>query len=150
MDIYYKINTANPQTVIGHLNKCNVFFIQRLAEKMDITEYANKIVENSIRFESWKDDELVGLIAAYFNDANGYSGFISNVSTIELYEGNGLASELLNICIRYGKNHNYVDLKLEVFCENKPAIHLYEKYKFSITTIKNDLILMNRDLRVKK
>ena len=59
MDIYYKINTANPQTVIGHLNKCNVFFIQRLAEKMDITEYANKIVENSIRFEAWKDDELV-------------------------------------------------------------------------------------------
>ena len=146
MNIQYKINAGDSESLIEHLNKCDFIFVQGLTKKIGIADYVDKIINNATRFEAWKENELVGLIAAYFNDINNHSGYITNVSTIASYEGKGIGKELLNNCIQFGKENNYIELNLEVFSENKPAIHLYEKCHFKIKGFKNDQIIMNRDL----
>ena len=86
-EICYKIRTATFNDVLQHLAKCNENFIPALNEKVDIIAYSQKIAENSITFEAWINNELLGLIAAYFNDGKKKTAFITNVSTIKKYSG---------------------------------------------------------------
>lgn len=144
--INYTIKTADLNSVLTHLVKCNDNFIPRLSEKLDIPAYSKKIVENSVTFEAWKNDELVGLIAAYFNDTNTYSGFITNVSTIKEYSGKGIASQLMKMCFNYAGENGFGQIFLEVFHQNSSAIQLYKKYNFIQTATKGDLIIMRTDV----
>src|SRR5436190_21860381 len=93
--IIYKTGTASFSAVFTHLAKCNNDFVPPLSNKVDLELYSKKIAENSVTFEAWINDELVGLIAAYFNDLKQETGYITNVSTIKEYSGKGIASQLL-------------------------------------------------------
>jgi ribosomal protein S18 acetylase RimI-like enzyme len=146
-NIVYKIKTAGFNSVQTHLLKCDADFMPRLSLKTDIAVYAEKIAENSVTFEAWINEELVGLIAAYFNDVNGFSGFITNVSTLKQYTGKGIASALVKMCIDYAVNHQFGEISLEVFKENIGAIQLYKKHNFYQTAIKGDSIIMKKNLR---
>lgn len=145
-NIVYKIKTAGFNSVHTHLLKCDADFMPRLSLKTDIAVYAEKIAENSVTFEAWINEELVGLIAAYFNDVNGFSGFITNVSTLKQYTGKGIASVLIKMCIDYAVNHQFGEISLEVFKENSGAIQLYKKNNFYQTATKGDLIIMKKNL----
>ena len=145
-DICYKISTATFDDVLQHLVKCNENFIPALNEKVDIKAYSQKIAKNSITFEAWINDELSGLIAAYFNDGEKKKGFITNVSTIKAYSGKGIASQLMEMCISYGVRHKFGEITLEVFQYNKSAIQLYKKYGFHQTGDKDNLVIMKRKL----
>lgn len=144
--ITYTIKTADSNNVFTHLVKCDEDFMPKLSEKVDILAYAKKIVENSITFEAWINDELVGLIAAYFNDSKTHCGFITSVSTLKKYAGKGIASQLMSQCISYALQHQFVEIALEVFHKNNSAVQLYKKYGFSKTGINNDFISMKIDL----
>jgi ribosomal protein S18 acetylase RimI-like enzyme len=144
--IIYKTQTAAFNSVHEHLLKCDADFVPRLSEKTDITLYAEKIAENSVTFEAWIHEELVGLIAAYFNDVNGLSGFITSVSTLKKHAGKGIASALMKMCVDYAVSHQFAEILLEVFKENKAAIQLYKKHNFYQTEIKGDSIIMKKDL----
>ncbi len=144
--ITYTIKTADSNNVFTHLVKCDEDFMPKLSEKVDILAYAKKIVENSITFEAWINDELVGLIAAYFNDSKTHCGFITSVSTLKKYAGKGIASQLMKMCIGYAAEHRFSEISLEVFDKNTNAIQLYKKNSFIQTGIIGDLLIMKRDL----
>lgn len=148
INIDYKIKEADIQNISTHLNKCKDNFIPALDEKVNISEYSKKIVENSVTFEAWINNNLVGFIAAYFNDVNNYSGFITNVSVINEYAGKGLASQLLENCINYATEKKFREISLEVSVKNEPAIRLYRKYDFYEISYKNDLIIMKKNIRL--
>jgi ribosomal protein S18 acetylase RimI-like enzyme len=147
--ITYKIKTAGFDSVFTHLVKCNDNFIPRLSQKIDIPAYSKKIVQNSITFEAWKNDELVGLVAAYFNDKKTSCGFITNVSTVKEYSGKGVASQLMKMCISYAAENRFTQIALEVFHQNNGAIQLYKKYNFIQAGTKGDLIIMKTDVLIK-
>lgn len=86
-----------------------------------------------MRFETWHNDALVGLIAIYINENN--FAFITNVSVAEDYTGKKIASHLLDKCIAFAKEQKIEKLKLEVHPENMPAIKFYEKYNFKNTKV---------------
>ncbi len=144
--IDYKIKTADAASVLVHLNKCKDNFMPALDKIVDIREYSKKIVENSITFEAWVNNNLAGLIAAYFNDKKNQSGFITNISIVNEYTGKGLALELLKNCIAYGKQKKFKEIHLEVFHENKHAIRLYQKNDFYQTAVKDDFVFMKKIL----
>ena len=145
-DICYKISTATFDDVLQHLVKCNENFIPALNEKVDIKAYSQKIAKNSITFEAWINNELLGLIAVYFNDGKKKTAFITNVSTIKKYSGSGIASQLMEMCISYGIQHQFREISLEVFQQNKSAIQLYKKYGFDQTGDKGDLVVMKKKI----
>jgi ribosomal protein S18 acetylase RimI-like enzyme len=145
--ILYKQNTANYNQVFTHLVKCDEYFVPKLSEKTDIAAYTDKIIKNSITFEAWENEELVGLIAAYFNDVQNKTGFITNVSILKEFSGKGIASDLLKQCINYGRQNNFSEIGLEVSVKNDSAIKLYKKYNFVQEEIKNDLLVMKINLK---
>ena len=144
--ISYKIKTADFDNVFAHLVKCNENFIPVLNEKIDIAAYSQKIVENSVTFEAWVNEELAGLIAAYLNDMGNHIGFITNVSTVKEYSGKGIASRLMKSCIKYAGEHQFNEIALEVFNKNVGAIQLYKKFGFHNSSTKDDLIIMKKYL----
>ena len=138
----FKIKTASYEVIIDHLNKCADNFKPPLYTYVNIEEYSRKIYNNAITFESWVNNNLVGLIAAYFNNYNTKVGFITNVSVIKEYQGYGIASQLLSNAIKYGKNNGFISLALEVNINNNSAIKLYKKYGFVPVEQSQDKIIM--------
>ena len=143
-DISYKIKTATDHDIYIHLTDCNDTFIPSLAERVNITEYSRKIYEKSITFEAWTGQLFIGCIAAYFNDHVDGSAFITNVSVLQRFSGLGIASRLMEMCIKYAKENNFIELRLEVDKLNKPAISLYNKFGFENYEIKNNIVSMRK------
>jgi ribosomal protein S18 acetylase RimI-like enzyme len=128
MNVEYKIGLASQIQINKLLLDCDNFFIPKLSEKVNIDEYSMKIFENSIVFEAYYGDNLIGIIAMYENSF----GYITNVSVANEHAGKGIASCLLKNCIEYAKGKNLDKINLEVNKRNIPALKLYSKYKFEV------------------
>lgn len=145
--VIYKIESAEVKDVLAHLIKCKDNFIPGLDETVDIPAYSKKIAENSVTFEAWLNDELIGLIAAYINDEKKHTAFITNVSLIKEFSGRGIASQLLTDCINFAKDQNFKEIVLEVNSSSRQALKLYEKFHFSEKATKGDLKIMHLNLQ---
>lgn len=143
--IKYKIGTATEEEIYSHLAKCRDSFHPPLNERVNIREYARKLFEKSLTFEAWADDILVGFLAAYLNDVENHSGYVSSVSTTRDYMRMGIASELLMMCIRQAKS-DFKEIRLQVHRDSTAAILLYRKFGFRDLEIKNDSLLMKLEL----
>ena len=146
MRFNYTIKTANEEKILSHLRKCNANFIPPLNKRTILYDYSKKIFEKSITFEAWEKGTLTGLICAYFNDTEKGIGYITNVSTVKYFMGKGIASTLLNMCIKYGKQHNFKRIELEVSKNSFTAIKLYNKIGFHISENKGDQFLMTLEI----
>ena len=144
--IQYTINTSTALQVFNHLKNCDDKFISGLSAKVDLKKYAEKIHNNAVTFEAWKDDELVGLVAAYINNIQTKTAFITNVSTIKNLGEKGIGSALIKMCIDYATANNYLAILLEVNTQNFAAIRLYEKYNFITTEEKSETLQMKLNL----
>jgi ribosomal protein S18 acetylase RimI-like enzyme len=144
----YITKTATEKDIYLHLNKCNNSFVPPLNTRINIADYAKKIFNNAVTFEAWREKELIGLIAIYFNKETNI-GFITNVSVMKEYMGSGIASNLIKMCIEYAEKFNYNEIKLEVYKDNKPAVNFYKKYNFTQIETKNDSLIMNHFIKYK-
>ncbi len=85
--VVYTINCAEKDDVQHHLMECDKSFIPPLSLKVNIEDYAQKIVEKADTFEAWVDGKLIGLIAAYCNNLEDREAYITNVSVVESFGG---------------------------------------------------------------
>ena len=131
-DLEKKVKTASCNEIIMILEKCSIEFKTQLNINVDIKKYGKKIFDFAITFEFWDKNELVGLVAAYFNNNIVKVGFITSVCVRKEYQNCGLATILLNDVINYAEKNNYLKIKLEVYLENIKAISLYKKLGFKI------------------
>ena len=96
--------------------------------------------------EAMLAEELDNLCASYLvavtdetQEVLGYAGlqvaadegYITNVAVREQYRGQGVASELLAVFLRFAKANHLAFLTLEVRASNTPAIQLYMKHGFA-------------------
>lgn len=145
--IDYRVSTATELQMYNHLNKCSDNFIPPLSETVEIGEYARKLHANSVTFEAWNTDKLIGLVAVYFNDAASLSAFISNVSVDKDYMGSGIASHLVQMCVDHAAENDFDQIKLEVNAANEPAIKMYEKFEFEEYDTMNESLIMRRKIK---
>lgn len=141
-DIEFSIKRANAIQLLSNLEACDYDFFHPLSERVNLEEYANKIYENAITFEAWVFDRLIGMVAAYFNNAADSIGFITNVCVDAKFKGNNIASALMSKCINYAKENNFRSIFLEVNENNQAAINLYNKFGFKVIGRSNEDIKM--------
>ncbi len=146
MDLKYTEGMASEQEIYSHLMKCNEDFVPHLEKKVNIQEYSRKIFGKAVTFEAWADGILAGLVAAYFNDPENRFGYITNVSRMKRYAGLGIASRLMNLCIRYARQRNFKEIRLEVHKDSSAAVSLYRKSGFVDYESKNDFLFMKLKL----
>jgi ribosomal protein S18 acetylase RimI-like enzyme len=141
-EIQYKTGTATEEEIHAHLMECNDNFHPRLSERVAIDSYSKKLFNKSTTFEAWLDHTLIGLLAIYLNDRINRAGFISSVSLRNDYTGTGIASALMDNCIKYARQQDFKEINLEVHKDNDKAIHLYEKLGFNIIERKDEFLFM--------
>lgn len=131
MKIEYKINESTLNDIVEHLTKSSDSFIPKLKTYINIDKYSVKIFSKGIRFESFHNKNLVGLLVLYINDEKKTT-FITNVSVCEEYQKMGIAKNLLENCKKFILKKKYNEIILEVFKNNINAIKFYKKNKFEI------------------
>lgn len=129
--VEYLFDKATAEQIYEHLMCCDADFVPALSSRVEIKDYANKIVNKAIRFEAWLDNTMVGLVAAYCNDQEGKIAYITSASVLRAWTGNGIAMRMINQCIEHVKELGMVQINLQVASENTPAIRLYEKSGFT-------------------
>lgn len=144
--ILYRVKTATLSEILTHLIACNNDFHLPLSERIDIKEYSQKLFEKSITFEAWAKNTLVGLVAAYFKDISDNSAFITNVSVLKDFMGQGIASKLLQRCVWYAVKENIREIRLEVNKSDNRALRLYKNSEFVVYDLDNDFLKMKMEL----
>lgn len=133
MTVTYRTQTANVQNICAHLKRCDSDFIPTLSSRLDIDHYAQKIVENAHTFEAWTHDDLIGLVAAYCNSSDRRTAFITSVSVLPDWQGQGVAAQLLTNCLVSVQHLGFEAIELEVNTSNKAALALYLRHGFIAT-----------------
>ncbi len=145
-NIDFKIQKSKLEDIYNHLVDIDTDIIPKLSSSVDLQEFSKKIFDNTIRFEAWSADKLIGLISVYYNDLDTNIGFINHVGVLKEYKGFGISNILLGNSIKYGKDKGFENLKLEVSVKNNVAKKLYNKHDFKIEKINNNTIQMAKNL----
>jgi ribosomal protein S18 acetylase RimI-like enzyme len=130
--ILYEIKKAAVPDLLSNLKACDMDFVPPLSQRVNLDEYSNKLYTNSITFEAWSNNKLIGMVAAYFNNLGDSSAYVSNVCVENVYKGNNIATVLMKNCINYGIEKNFKTISLNVDENNLAAINLYKKCNFII------------------
>lgn len=128
--VHFRRNTASAAQIAEHLGRCDADFVPPLSARVDIGSYAEKIASKAMRFEAWADGLLLGLVAAYCNDREHGIAYITSVSVLKAWTGQGIAARLLDQCVEHALASGLQRVSLEVASDNAPAINLYEKSGF--------------------
>ena len=139
--ISYCENRADLAVLVMHLSSCDDLFQPRLSDRVDVVAYAKKLFKYSMRFEAWYEQVLVGLVAAYCSDEEKRSAFVTNVSVLQEWQGQGIAAHLLENCLGRMRLQGVQVLELEVDQRNHAAVALYHKFGFD--TKRNDGTLLS-------
>jgi ribosomal protein S18 acetylase RimI-like enzyme len=145
--IEFGLNKAFTAEIAEHLLRCDFDFVPPLSDRVAICDYAKKIASKATRFEAWSGDKLVGLVAAYCNDQEKCIAYITSVSVLREWTGNGIAARLLKQCIEYAAASGMRQISLEVASDNMPAIGLYEKSGFAMAKTHVPFVTMNLNLK---
>lgn len=126
------LNQASAEQIAEHLSRCDADFVPPLSTRVKIKDYALKIASKATRFEAWSGGALVGLVATYDNDQEKRIAYITNVSVLNEWTGQGIAQSLMNQCVAHVNILGMRQISMEVAADNTPAINLYEKSGFIV------------------
>lgn len=126
----YTTDRSGPDTVRRHLLACDAAFHPPLSARVDLAAYADKLAGHALRVEAWIGDELVGLVAVYCNAPDRGTAFVSNVSVLPSYSGQGVARHLMRKTIDNVRALNFASLSLQVEPGAAVAMRLYASLGF--------------------
>lgn len=144
--VEFSLNRATVTEIAEHLSRCDGDFVPPLSARIEMGSYAHRIGHQAMRFEAWAGGTLVGLVAAYCNDTERRTAFITSVSVEHRYQRTGLASTLMARCIAHVTQHGFERIELEVDKENAAAIDLYAKSGFAVGSVSGRLVVMYLDV----
>jgi GNAT superfamily N-acetyltransferase/2-polyprenyl-3-methyl-5-hydroxy-6-metoxy-1,4-benzoquinol methylase len=144
--IEFRTGHSNQEQVAAHLRVCDGAFVPPLSSRVNVGDYAEKIAAKACRFEAWVNGGLAGLVAAYCNAQDKGKAFITSVSILPGWQGQGIASQLMEDCITYLRGRDFALVELEVTNDNTAAIALYRKHGFAASGTRGPSIVMTLDL----
>jgi len=130
--VVYRRDTAGEQALLLHLTACRSSTFPRLKHGVTLSAYVSKLRKLAVCFEAWHGTALVGLVAAYMNDASSCSAFVTSVSVHPEWMGRGIATHLMEMCVEDAKARGMQIVTLDVDRKNAPAIALYHGLGFEV------------------
>src|SRR5690625_3112026 len=89
MTATYSFNKALEQQIKDHLWRVADDYKPPLHTYVDIVEYAKKLASSAIRLEYFSGENLIGLMAGYYNVEKQFL-FITNFSLERVHRGQGM------------------------------------------------------------
>ena len=97
-------------------------------------------------FIAIENDKIIGMILGKIIDTLSIAkfkkrGYISNLYILPKYRRKGIAKKMVEELIKWFKENNIKNLRLEVYSKNKPALNIYHKLRFKEYAIKMKKVL---------
>ena len=125
-------NKSEKERVYNYILKIDKEFPVALSEKTDIKEYVEKIFNNGVVVLAKKQDEIIGILTGYLNDAINKQGYISVLEVSDAYRGAGVAKALLNEFEKMASQAQISTIKLYTHKDNEGAKKFYLKNGYKI------------------
>ena len=132
--------------VVDYLNKIEKDFPIPLSERVNIHEYAKKVLNKGVVLGIEYAGCLVSASLFYCNDTKHKIAYLTLLGTLCGYHGLGYAQDLLEATIEFCKKMKMDYLCLDVDIKNTKAISLYSKYGFMIEEF-GEKIRMNKKIK---
>jgi ribosomal protein S18 acetylase RimI-like enzyme len=155
--IDYKVKNSkeyDKQNVFELIKKLDQYFVPSLSERVNLLEYVNKLDQHANMVLAYNENEnLIGVIAFYDNDLKSKIAFISVLGVLPNYQGQGVASMLVNKCIKECRLSAMKKIIVKTEIENSKAMNFYKKigfneeeklYEFGVEKIQLQLDLRNQ------
>ena len=112
-------------------------FVPPLSERVDLDEYAQKMIDNA-RFVIERDinGDIKGVVAYYADDKDSPNGFVTHVATKQKYRHQGVANRLMERTISNCKKTGKIGVNLKT--SNPEALRFYKGMGFEITATSPD------------
>lgn len=144
--VEFCVDRAGVAELAAHLALCDEAFVPPLSGRVAVDAYAQKVHDKAMRFEAWSAGELVGLVATYCNDPEKTAAFITSVSVLPRWQGQGIANQLMTRCLDHVRRQGFGRIELEVNQRNRAAVTLYEKHGFATARTGDEALTMNLTL----
>ncbi|QOD69859.1 GNAT family N-acetyltransferase [Vibrio navarrensis] len=126
-----KLDVKEIKELERFLHKVDEDFQPTLSSRVDIKNYAQKLICNAIVFKAYKASNTIGLVACYANDSSKKNAYIPFIAVDRDFRGYGIGGILLNKLLFELKKNNFKNLSLTVR-KNSDAFYLYKKIGFKI------------------
>ncbi|WKD22021.1 GNAT family N-acetyltransferase [Pseudoalteromonas sp. KG3] len=113
------------------LNEVDADFSPTLSSRVNLEQYALKLLKVATVFGVYKQNQLVGAIAVYMNDLESKIAFCPFIAILPNSRGQGLSQRLLELAIAELKSKQFNSLSLTVRADS-PASYLYKKVGFKV------------------
>lgn len=117
------MNELSKEDLINFLHIVDNDFNPPLSKKVEITEYADKIIGNSELIMYKIKDEIAGIVVLYCNNHCSRLAYIPLVAVHPNYRGIGIAKSIMKSAIKRAKDAN-MD-RIGIHTNNQVALKLY-------------------------
>lgn len=144
MNLLYSTERPRLQDLQQFLHESSKEFFIPLEQRLDISQYAEKLYENSSFISCWNGKRIVGMICCYTNRPP--MGYISNVCVLSTYQGLGIFTRCFNLLTHYCISVGIEEIFLEVSNNNPKAYEIYKHIGFEDDTHKENSMYMKKNL----
>lgn len=111
------------------LLKTDTLFPIPLSKKIDLKVFAEKILKSG-NVICCRENEIVGIVCFYNNDALTKIGYISVVGVLPGFQGKGIAKQLLKKAIELCERSGMETVTLYTHSTNTVAVKMYQSLGF--------------------
>lgn len=101
-----------------------------LSKRVNLRDYAQKLVDNGFVVSSIKDNKIMGIVAIYCNDYESMYAYVPLVAVDKKYRGHKISRALMSCAINYARGLGFK--KIGIHTENLVALNLYCSLGFEI------------------
>ncbi len=130
-------NEYELKRIFGFLREINDDFVPPLDQKVNLEQYASKLLKNAVVYVAVEGHKIVGLIAFYCNNLGKKEAYIPILGVHKNHRAQGIGGNLLKNAIKHMKSKGFLEVRLETW-ENSSALNLYLKNGFEIEDIIKD------------
>lgn len=123
-------NKSCLENVYAFLVNINKEYNPPLDAKVDLRQYAEKILDSAVLFVETDNSNIVGMVVLYCNDESTKRAYIPLVGVLPAFQRQGIAKRLMQEAISYVKEHNY--RVIGIHSNNPIAVKAYCNLGFNI------------------
>lgn len=105
-------------------------YFEKLSDRVDINEYSENLIKNSIQFSLWDNKTLIGLSPCYFNNSKESVAYISSLTIKKGFRGKKLGSQMIQQINHYAQKRNFNTVMVKIHYDNLISHNFYMKNGF--------------------
>jgi ribosomal protein S18 acetylase RimI-like enzyme len=122
---------AQPE-LAAFLQRLDTEFDPPLSTRTDIGDYATKMIAKATLVVARREDQLVGVAAAYCNDTSSKIAYMTYLGVAPEARGGGLGGQLVTEIIRLATQQGMRSLELQTDAGREAAVRFYLRLGFHV------------------